>query len=74
MPINVPLIVCLAVALLLVVVALARELRLRRALQLLLARLLALWKFRSDQSRSSPSCRARSNAPNDGAPADDRTP
>jgi hypothetical protein len=32
MPINVPLVVCLSLALLLVVIALAREMRLRRAL------------------------------------------
>ena len=31
MPVNVPLIVCLSLALLLVVIALAREMRLRRA-------------------------------------------
>jgi len=46
MPINVALVVCLSLALLLVVIALAREMRLRRALQLLLARLLALWRNR----------------------------
>lgn len=44
MPINSSLIVCLSLALLLVVVALAREIRLRRALQMLLARILALWR------------------------------
>lgn len=47
MPLDHPLIVALALALLLVVIALAREIRLRRALQLLLARVLALWRSRA---------------------------
>ena len=53
MPINTPLIVCLSLALLLVVIALAREMRLRRALQLLLSRIISLWRSRSDQNRDS---------------------
>ena len=40
MPLNVPLLLCLSVALLVVVLALVREIRLRRALQALLSRLL----------------------------------
>ena len=53
MPINTTLIVCLSLALLLVVIALAREMRLRRALQLLLSRIISLWRSRSNQSRNS---------------------
>mgnify|MGYP006908424543 FL=1 len=53
MPINTTLIFCLSLALLLVVIALAREIRLRRALQLLLSRIISLWRSRSDQNRDS---------------------
>ena len=53
MPINTSLIACLSLALLLVVIALAREIRLRRALQLLLSRIISLWRSRSDQNRDS---------------------
>jgi hypothetical protein len=53
MSVNTPLVFCLSLALLLVVIALAREMRLRRALQLLLARLLALWRSRFDSDHPS---------------------
>ena len=53
MPINTSLIACLSLALLLVVIALAREIRLRRALQLLLSRIISLWRSRFDQNRDS---------------------
>jgi hypothetical protein len=39
-PLNTPVVVCLSVALLLTVIALAREVRLRRALQALLTKLI----------------------------------
>ena len=47
---NTPLVVCLSLALLLAVLALAREVRLRRALQLLLARLFARWRSHEDET------------------------
>ena len=51
MPLNTLLIVLLSLALLLAVVALAREVRPRRALQLLLARLFARWRSHEDETR-----------------------
>ncbi len=53
MPPVLPVIVCLSVALLLAVVALAREVRLRRALQLLLARLFARWRSHDDETHAA---------------------
>lgn len=74
MPINTSLVVCLSLALLLVVFALAREMRLRRALQLLLARIISLWRSRSDQHRDSPPHRSRPTNLDGDAAADDRPP
>ena len=50
---NMPLVVCLSLALLLAVLALAREVRLRRALQLLLARLFARWRSHEDETHAA---------------------
>jgi hypothetical protein len=74
MSINTPLIVCLSLALLLVVIALAREMRLRRALQLLLARLLRMWRSSFDRRQSARPDGSRSADPPDNAPSDDRPP
>jgi hypothetical protein len=41
---NIPLVVCLVLALLVAVLAFVREHRLRRALQALLSRILSLWR------------------------------
>lgn len=68
------LIVCLSLSLLLVVIALAREMRLRRALQLLLARIISLWRSRSGQNRDSPPHRSCSASLDDDSAADIRPP
>ncbi len=51
MPLNTSLVVCLSLALLLAVWALAREVRLRRTLQELLARLFARWRAQDEKTR-----------------------
>ena len=50
---NITLVASLALALLLAVVALVREVRLRRALQALLRRLLTRWRFYSHEKTQS---------------------
>jgi hypothetical protein len=52
---NITLVASLALALLLAVVALVREVRLRRALQALLRRLLTRWRFYSHEKTRSDS-------------------
>ena len=74
MPINTPLIVCLSLALLLVVIALAREMRLRRALQQLLARFLVLWRSRFDSHPPSAPRPPTHTDSTDNRPADERLP
>lgn len=53
MPLNTPLVVSLSLALLLAVFALAREVRLRRALQELLARLFVRWRSNEDREQAA---------------------